>query len=248
MDTPALETFILNPDVPEEAELIAAHESMGVISALDIAGVAAEESFLSETSLDARKKAILKKAQERAKMYGHMVEDHGHMEFIKPKIITNGVESHWHFFETGLYFEEYVRNSFIYLGRVDESTFLKLFFYNEFRTDLHMLPDVIPLFNALKDTKATTQSLCYTNLGPIATLIALACNEMVIGDYGSVCFTYPDFRNWGKFEIFKESLDFMYEKFITRGIITREEKARLVDDPNAIVKLYSKELKMRTGQ
>jgi hypothetical protein len=71
---------------------------------------------------------------------------------------------------------------------------------------------------------------------------------MVIGKYGSVCFTYPDFKNWGKWEIFRESLDFMYDKFITRGVITRDEKAKLVDDPNAIVKLHSRELGERLGQ
>lgn len=214
-------------------------ESLGVVSLLDIDDIYAAESFLQETSMATRKEQIMAKLCHDAGSYD---------SFITPTVFFVNNERHWHFNVTGLYFDEYVKNAFVYLAHIKDGNTLRLFFDESYPVDYFVLQYTAPIFNSLKNTTAKTVGMCYSTLCPMSTLLILGCDEIEIGEFGSISFSTIPYDSWGKYKIFKEGTDSMYESFVKRGILTEAERKQLDTEPNFSLILDSAELRKRLGQ
>lgn len=216
-------------------------ESLNVIGAIDtdIDTIIGAENFNLSNSLSDRRTKLISNIQ-------NCDSSESSDDFFKPNVVVHGNEYHLFLNETYLIFSEYLKRLFKFIANLDENKVVKVFFFYypwpSIANDFTLVASIIGAFHA---SPAKTVACVYNQIRFVPSLVALACDEMVIGDFGSMLLEYPDLSTWGEHKVYRTIINQAYDRFLTRGIITKEEYETIIEDHSKFIYLDSKTLKER---
>jgi hypothetical protein len=233
-----LDTFVVgeeNLSLSDNGQPI--HTELGHFGAIDetISAMEALEQMRYSKSLEEKKQYIMEQDQS--------VEER---QYLNPLITKRGNIHHLYLNETGIIFSEYMKKLFTYLNKLDEDVTVKVFFYASlFESEKDEFVYITSLMSALDNCSAHTIAMCYSFMGFVPTIIASHCDDIAVGDFCNITLEYPKIEDWGGYKVYQTVLDSIYNRFLTRGIVSQEEYDTITEDHTKVICIDSKKLKER---
>jgi hypothetical protein len=110
--------------------------------------------------------------------------------------------------------------------------------------------DGLAYFNAIATLPCKTTYRIDTKIGFIDLMLAMRCDDVIVGEFGTLSIEYDQKANVPacyKF-MYDNIVDSTYEYWIGKGLITQEEVDNLSNDVNKYIHLSSKEMMNRLSE
>jgi len=138
------------------------------------------ESFSEDMSKDAIRKTILEK---RMRMCEVLACESSRDYFKIDAYRTNNLV-HVYLDESNLYFDEYIRNFFLWLNNLNENDEVTIYYYASWKYEVRYILGISAVLNAFAHTKAKIISTIYNPISSLSAILALkigraSCRERV---------------------------------------------------------------------